>query len=159
MTDQRAALQALIGEMRSAVTLAAWFHTPVADAQLLLDWADELEALIAERDRLMDTVADMVERERFDEVCQRCVDAEAQIAALIAERDHIERDWNSECDARHAAEARADAAEAALRKYLDNHCANADAEGVSALCECRLCLETRQLLAIHQAQRAHADDA
>lgn len=30
-----------------------------------------------------------------------------------------------------------------LKRYLDNHCANADAEGMSALCECKLCLDTR----------------
>jgi len=33
-----------------------------------------------------------------------------------------------------------------IGKYLDNHCTNADAEGMSALCECRLCLEARALL-------------
>jgi hypothetical protein len=32
---------------------------------------------------------------------------------------------------------------ALLRRYLDNHGANADAEGMSAICECRLCLDTR----------------
>jgi hypothetical protein len=30
-----------------------------------------------------------------------------------------------------------------LRRYLDNHCAHADAEGMSARCECTLCLDTR----------------
>jgi len=35
---------------------------------------------------------------------------------------------------------------AVVRKYLDNHCANADAEGMSALCECRVCREARALL-------------
>ena len=34
---------------------------------------------------------------------------------------------------------------ALLRRYLDNHSANADAEGMGALCECRLCLATRAL--------------
>jgi hypothetical protein len=34
-----------------------------------------------------------------------------------------------------------------LKRYLDNHCANADAEGLSALCECRLCRDTRRTLA------------
>jgi hypothetical protein len=33
-----------------------------------------------------------------------------------------------------------------LQRYLDNHCAQADAEGMSALCECRLCLDTRALI-------------
>lgn len=37
-------------------------------------------------------------------------------------------------------------AHAIIRRYLDNHCANADAEGMSALCECKLCLDARQLL-------------
>jgi hypothetical protein len=35
-----------------------------------------------------------------------------------------------------------------LKRYLDNHCANADAEGMSALCECRLCLDTREAIGI-----------
>ena len=30
-----------------------------------------------------------------------------------------------------------------LGRYLDNHCQAADQEGMSALCECRLCLDTR----------------
>jgi hypothetical protein len=34
-----------------------------------------------------------------------------------------------------------------VRRYLDNHCANADAEGMSALCECQLCLDARQAIA------------
>lgn len=34
-----------------------------------------------------------------------------------------------------------------LMRYLQNHCENADAEGMSALCECRLCLETKEALA------------
>lgn len=33
-----------------------------------------------------------------------------------------------------------------LRRYLDNHSNNADTEGMSALCECKLCQETRNLL-------------
>ena len=33
-----------------------------------------------------------------------------------------------------------------LKRYLDNHCANADAEGMSTLCECKLCIDTRVLL-------------
>lgn len=33
-----------------------------------------------------------------------------------------------------------------LKRYLDNHCANADAEGMSALCECQLCLDTRKVV-------------
>jgi hypothetical protein len=33
-----------------------------------------------------------------------------------------------------------------LKRYLDNHCQAADQEGMSALCECRLCLETRQFI-------------
>jgi hypothetical protein len=36
---------------------------------------------------------------------------------------------------------------ALLRRYLDNHAANADAEGMSARCDCRLCTETRAALA------------
>ena len=35
---------------------------------------------------------------------------------------------------------------ALLKRYLDNHCANADVEGASVLCECRLCLDTRAAL-------------
>lgn len=34
-------------------------------------------------------------------------------------------------------------AEALLRRYLDNHCQLADSDGMSALCECKLCVETR----------------
>jgi len=33
-----------------------------------------------------------------------------------------------------------------LKRYLDNHCANADCEGMSVLCECKLCRETRTAL-------------
>lgn len=33
-----------------------------------------------------------------------------------------------------------------LRRYLDNHCANSDAEGMSTLCECQLCRDTRRFL-------------
>lgn len=33
-----------------------------------------------------------------------------------------------------------------LKRYLDNHCQNADAEGMSALCECKLCIDTRNAL-------------
>ena len=33
-----------------------------------------------------------------------------------------------------------------LRQYLDNHCANADAEGMSVLCDCKLCVRTRTVL-------------
>lgn len=33
-----------------------------------------------------------------------------------------------------------------LKKYLDNHCANSDAEGTSTLCECQLCLDTRKVV-------------
>lgn len=33
-----------------------------------------------------------------------------------------------------------------LTRYLDNHCANVDAEGVSGLCECQLCKDTRGAL-------------
>lgn len=39
-----------------------------------------------------------------------------------------------------------DLLEQLLKRYLDNHCSNADAEGMSALCECKLCLETRAQL-------------
>src|SRR5882762_9757821 len=35
---------------------------------------------------------------------------------------------------------------ALLKRYLDNHCANADCEGMSVLCECKLCRETRTAL-------------
>lgn len=35
---------------------------------------------------------------------------------------------------------------ALLKRYLDNHCANADAEGMSTLCECQVCLDTRAAL-------------
>jgi hypothetical protein len=35
---------------------------------------------------------------------------------------------------------------ALLKRYLDNHCANADVEGMSVLCECKLCLDTRALI-------------
>ena len=38
--------------------------------------------------------------------------------------------------------------EALLKRYLTNHCQNTDAEGMSALCECRLCLDTREALGI-----------
>lgn len=37
-----------------------------------------------------------------------------------------------------------DALRGLLRRYLDNHCANADVEGMSTLCECKLCVETRK---------------
>lgn len=33
-----------------------------------------------------------------------------------------------------------------LQRYLDSHCANSDAEGMSALCECKLCQDTRAAL-------------
>jgi hypothetical protein len=33
-----------------------------------------------------------------------------------------------------------------LRRYLDNHCQHADAEGLSARCDCTLCRETRRYL-------------
>jgi hypothetical protein len=46
-----------------------------------------------------------------------------------------------------------------LGRYLDNHCANADAEGMSVLCECRLCLETRAALAAATADRAEEREA
>jgi len=64
--------------------------------------------------------------------------------------------WIAECDlqreephgiAENHANARLIAAApellALVRRYLDNHCANADAEGMSAICECRLCLDAR----------------
>ena len=35
-----------------------------------------------------------------------------------------------------------------LKRYLDNHCQNADAEGMSARCECRLCLATRKAIGL-----------
>ena len=38
------------------------------------------------------------------------------------------------------------ALEKLLRRFLDNHCQNADSEGMSALCECKLCLDTRAAL-------------
>lgn len=38
---------------------------------------------------------------------------------------------------------------ALLRRYLQNHCENADADGMSTLCECRLCLDTRAELKKH----------
>jgi multidrug resistance efflux pump len=88
-----------------------------AEAHDLLSKVDRVRALEAERDRLMDTVAGMVERERFDEVCQRCVQAEAQIAALRAERRQAvtHETYQRERARAEAASARADAAEAALR--------------------------------------------
>lgn len=46
-----------------------------------------------------------------------------------------------------ALNARDDRLSALLCRYLDNHCANADAEGMSTLCECRLCRDTRRALA------------
>lgn len=33
-----------------------------------------------------------------------------------------------------------------LKRYLDNHCQNSDAEGTSVLCECKLCKDTRTTL-------------
>jgi len=44
------------------------------------------------------------------------------------------------------------ALEKLLGRYLDNHCANADAEGMSTLCECRLCLDARRVLSALRAQ-------
>ncbi len=41
---------------------------------------------------------------------------------------------------------------ALLKRYLDNHCAAADAEGMSTLCECRLCLDTRAVLSAAQGE-------
>lgn len=44
-TDGTSRLQALIDEMRSAVTLSAQFDVPVIDRQGLSEWANQLEAL------------------------------------------------------------------------------------------------------------------
>jgi hypothetical protein len=33
-----------------------------------------------------------------------------------------------------------------LKRYLQNHCEASDREGTSALCECKLCLETRVVI-------------
>lgn len=46
-------------------------------------------------------------------------------------------------------QAEIDALQQLLKRYLDNHCSNADAEGMSALCECKLCLETRAQLGMN----------
>jgi hypothetical protein len=48
---------------------------------------------------------------------------------------------------------------AALKRYLDNHCANADAEGVGALCECRFCLDTRAAIAKAEGGRSRDNAA
>jgi predicted RNase H-like HicB family nuclease len=36
-----------------------------------------------------------------------------------------------------------------LKRYLQNHCEHADAEGMSGLCECQLCQDTRKALETH----------
>lgn len=36
--------------------------------------------------------------------------------------------------------------EALLKRYLDHHCQSADQEGMSTLCECKLCYDTRTAL-------------
>ena len=33
-----------------------------------------------------------------------------------------------------------------LKRYLDNHCQASDQEGMSVLCECQLCRDTRMIL-------------
>ena len=45
-----------------------------------------------------------------------------------------------------------------LRRYLDSHCHAADREGMSALCECSLCLDTRAALAL-EAKGLTREDA
>jgi hypothetical protein len=52
---------------------------------------------------------------------------EARLAALTAQRDSLNL---------------------IVGRYLDNHCANADAEGMSALCECQLCRDARAARAV-----------
>lgn len=46
-----------------------------------------------------------------------------------------------------SAEAQVTALRALVARYLDNHCANADVEGASTLCECQLCQDARQQIA------------
>jgi hypothetical protein len=57
---------------------------------------------------------------------------------------HEDRDWLCHrcLNGKDAAFARS-AGPALLKRYLDNHCQAADQDGMSALCECRLCLDTR----------------
>jgi hypothetical protein len=52
-------------------------------------------------------------------------------------------------------------AEKLLKRYLDNHCQAADQEGMSVLCECRLCKDTRVYLGMPtwEAARATAPEA
>lgn len=33
-----------------------------------------------------------------------------------------------------------------LKRCLDNHCSNSDIEGMSTLCECKLCLDIREAI-------------
>lgn len=50
-------------------------------------------------------------------------------------------------------------AEKLLKRYLDNHCANSDAEGMSTLCECKLCTDTRTFLKmpVYSGRRSSMD--
>jgi hypothetical protein len=43
-----------------------------------------------------------------------------------------------------------------LKRYLDNHCQNADIENMSGLCECNLCVDTRKVLYGEVSQEANS---
>jgi hypothetical protein len=68
---------------------------------------------------------------------ERALRAEQEIEQLRAERDMLQAWPQEQVNI---------ALMAVAGKYLDNHSANADAEGMSALCECRVCLEARALI-------------
>jgi phage-related tail protein len=97
------------------------------------------EDLDEERDRALNELRYRALNELEAAKAQRLEDAQRRIGEL-------EEDVRRRSKAYNELDEKLETFAAALRKYLDNHCANADAQGMSALCECKLCLTTRALL-------------
>jgi len=120
------------------------------------EWADEhaevLRAEIAQAHAQLQWIGECLEGLDVSHFAESfpLVRAVAELRAEIERLGRVLRHEgieHSECqDALIKAQAVNIALMAVVRKYLDNHCANADAEGVSALCECSVCLEARALL-------------
>lgn len=89
-------LKTMIGQMRSAVQLSQQFNAPVADRQLISDWANELETLVAgavSKSQLREALSDLVDTCYIEgtsstwKLCGVC-QTEHHIDALVNDQTH-----------------------------------------------------------------------
>lgn len=118
---------------------------PLPDPPLAAEAAVPRPIADSEHDAFIATTLALRAARKLEQAEQQIATLTAERDQLIAVRDNIAEQFTKEIRRRLALDDRFAALQAALGKYLDQHCAQADAEGMSSLCECAICREARAL--------------